>query len=247
MLPYHNYRILELGALEIRIHALLMFIGLLIFVSFFSIWAIKMRKNRIHVFMLSLLVIVGVWVGSRLFHVLFNLDHYSIFDVFDLSQGFASFGGVVLAVFLWFLYIKFYHLNFFEWGDIAAPYLPLISLFTRIGCFLNGCCYGIPTNLPWGIRHLSEIRHPTQLYHIIAMIMMFLILLKLKNKRRFIGFLLIVYFIMYFAQRFIIDFFRYYKPEYYLYFLTIFQWISLAVIALCIFLFIKKRFFDRIN
>lgn len=243
MLPYVTHKIIKIGSIYIKTFPLLMFVGLLIFVFLFAMSAHKKKKKPIHIFMLSLLIIVGVWVGSRLFHVLFNLESYSInfIEMFDLSGGFASFGGVAFTLLLYTLYIKFYHLKFFEWADIIAPYLPLVSLFTRIGCFLNGCCYGLATNLPWGVRHLGEIRHPTPIYHVIAMSIMFLILLRLKMKKMFAGFLVLAYLTMYFTQRFIIDFFRYYDPEYYLFFLTKFQWISLTSITLCALIFIKIR------
>jgi prolipoprotein diacylglyceryltransferase len=49
-------------------------------------------------------------------------------------------------------------------GDGWAVALPLGQAIGRIGCFLNGCCYGRPTDLPWGIALGGVVRHPAQLY-----------------------------------------------------------------------------------
>ena len=47
-------------------------------------------------------------------------------------------------------------------GDGFAVSLPLAQAFGRVGCWLNGCCYGTPTDLPVG--RLAAGLHPTQLY-----------------------------------------------------------------------------------
>jgi len=61
---------------------------------------------------------------------------------------------------------------FWTLADMAAPALALGYGIARFGCLLNGCCYGAPTDLPWGIRFVlfpdsaitTEPSHPTQLY-----------------------------------------------------------------------------------
>jgi phosphatidylglycerol:prolipoprotein diacylglycerol transferase len=61
-------------------------------------------------------------------------------------------GGVLLAIAAILFYIKYHRLPLRHYLDVLAIGLLLALAFGRIGCFLNGCCYGKPTNLPWGIR-----------------------------------------------------------------------------------------------
>src|SRR5436309_1822490 len=52
-------------------------------------------------------------------------------------------------------------------GDTFALPLALALAVGRWGCFLNGCCYGVPTELPWGVRFGDGVcRHPTQVYEV---------------------------------------------------------------------------------
>lgn len=76
--------------------------------------------------------------------------------------------------------------SFWPVADVLAEAAPLGLVFMRIGCLLNGCCYGIPTKLPWGIVFRGpcavrpELRgiplHPTQLYEAAGALGIFLIL-----------------------------------------------------------------------
>jgi phosphatidylglycerol:prolipoprotein diacylglycerol transferase len=106
-------------------------------------------------------LIAGV-VGARLFYVVHYFDHFkgNLFSVFAIWQGGLEFyGGVVLAiavVFFYLCYHKFY-LRRYEflirsYFDILAVGLMLALALGRIGCFLNGCCHGKPTELPWAVR-----------------------------------------------------------------------------------------------
>lgn len=71
--------------------------------------------------------------------------------------------------------------------DIMIPSLALGIAFGRIGCFLNGCCFGLPSNLPWavvfpescsaGSVYPHQHIHPTQLYETLAMVVLFFFLL----------------------------------------------------------------------
>lgn len=67
-------------------------------------------------------------------------------------------------------------LPFWRTGDAFAPGLAIAMLFLRIGCLLNGCDYGVPTTLPWGIFLHGLKRHPIQLYEGIGNLLLFLIL-----------------------------------------------------------------------
>jgi phosphatidylglycerol:prolipoprotein diacylglycerol transferase len=96
----------------------------------------------------------------------------------------------------------------------------------RIGCFLNGCCFGLPATLPWAIKFPpgsysnfvfpGEPLHPSQLYLAAAGIGLFVLLLAIDKKPRFDGWLFWTYIALDAALRFVIDFTRYYDATSYL-------------------------------
>jgi len=99
-------------------------------------------------------LIAGV-TGARLFYVLHYLDRFrgDWLSVFAVWQGGLEFlGGILLAVTVIFLYLLYHKLPIRRYLDILAIGLMLGLAFGRIGCFLNGCCFGKPTDLPWAVR-----------------------------------------------------------------------------------------------
>ena len=99
-------------------------------------------------------LIVGV-VGSRVFFVIHNWDQFrgNWLSVFAIWQGgIELLGGVLPAVGVIFFYLVYHKLPIRRYLDILAIGLMLALVPGRIGCFLNGCCWGKPTDLPWGVR-----------------------------------------------------------------------------------------------
>ena len=98
----------------------------------------------------------------------------------------------------------------------------------RIGCFLNGCCFGKPTHLPWGVIFPADSPagwayegvtrvHPTQIYETMAAVCMFLILLIAEKKHRPYGYLFGLFLALYGGWRFFVDFLRHYDSKVYLF------------------------------
>jgi phosphatidylglycerol:prolipoprotein diacylglycerol transferase len=115
-------------------------------------------------------------------------------------------------------------------GDSFALPLALAMAVGRWGCFFNGCCYGMPTNLPWGVDFGDHVaRHPTQayesLFHLAMAGVLWLVL-----RRGLLRFQhLKLYLIAYGLYRFAIEFIRP-EPSYWLD-LTFYQWISVALVV----------------
>ncbi len=115
-------------------------------------------------------------------------------------------------------------------GNVFAPAIAIGMAIGRIGCFLQGCCYGIATNLPWGINFGDGIlRHPTQIYEMLFMFGMFFYLNNKKKKNPKSGQLFSILMVGYFTFRFFIEFIRV-EPKI-LFGLTFFQYVSLAVVS----------------
>lgn len=109
-------------------------------------------------------VMVGGFLGSRLFHVFYELpDYYSAhpIEVFKFwNGGFVFYGGAFLAFAFGFVLIKWKGQPAGPWADLFAPVGAFCYALGRIGCLLNGCCYGKHCDLPWNING----RHPAPAY-----------------------------------------------------------------------------------
>ncbi|HUT28826.1 MAG TPA: prolipoprotein diacylglyceryl transferase [Sedimentisphaerales bacterium] len=99
-------------------------------------------------------LIAGVF-GSRLFYVLHHLEQFrgrplSFFAVWQ--GGLELLGGVILAITVILLFLRYHRLPVRRYLDILAIGLMAALAFGRIGCFLNGCCFGRPTSVAWAVR-----------------------------------------------------------------------------------------------
>lgn len=99
-------------------------------------------------------LIAGV-IGARLFYVIHYPDDLrdNLVKILYIWEGGLEFyGGIVTAFPVILLYLFRHKLPVRKSFDVLAVGLMLALAFGRIGCFLNGCCYGKPTDLPCGIR-----------------------------------------------------------------------------------------------
>ncbi len=172
-------------------------------------------------------VISGI-IGARLLFVFYNTSYFLKHPLYTFALwkgGLVFIGGVVTGLIAGIIYVKRYHLSFWQLADLIAPGLALAQGFGRLGCFSAGCCYGRPTHVPWAVifkdpNSLAPIGiplHPTQLYHSLACFLIAIILIILK-KRYFIkrlfdpeipyGQIFGLYLLLHGCQRFIIEFFR---------------------------------------
>jgi phosphatidylglycerol:prolipoprotein diacylglycerol transferase len=126
------------------------------------------------------------------------------------NGGLAVEGAVVAALVFLCIYSEIRKFNLLEMLDIVALPVPLGQAFGRLGCFLNGCCYGKPTEVAWGVKFpfLPEKVHPTQLYYSITCVILFFILRVLYKRRLKPGVVFATYILGFALMRYIIDMFR---------------------------------------
>ncbi|OYT73769.1 MAG: prolipoprotein diacylglyceryl transferase [Armatimonadetes bacterium CP1_7O] len=157
-------------------------------------------------------VALGI-VGGRLAFVLTNWSQYasdplSVFRVWE--GGMSYFGGFGLAIAVAIYLIRKRRIPIWQLGDLAAPSLALGYGIARIGCFAAGCCYGAPTDLPWGVvfpGHDHAV-HPTQLYATAMNLLIFAVLIAWAQRRQFEGQLFAGFLILHGLYRFLNEFFR---------------------------------------
>ncbi|MDD5448366.1 MAG: prolipoprotein diacylglyceryl transferase [Actinomycetota bacterium] len=142
---------------------------------------LEQYKDTEKLYDLILAAIVGGIIGARLFYVIghwqeFMAEKSSIFRI-DLG-GLVFYGGLLLGTAFALLVGKLRKMDFYYILDLAGLCVPLGLAIGRIGCFLNGCCYGKPTSLPWGVTFPPQLgligaRHPTQIYELILDVVLF--------------------------------------------------------------------------
>ena len=154
------------------------------------------------------------------------------------TGGLSFHGGMAGAIAGCWLYVRWRRLDFWALADVVAPSVALGYAIARLGCFLNGCCYGLPAALPWACRFPDEQRggltppsHPTQLYASLGSLAMLGLLLILAPRLRVRGQLFTAYLGLYGVLRFVVEIFRRGASAQVLWGgLTLAQFVSLALI-----------------
>ena len=219
----------------------------------------KLDENDMIVFLLA--AGLGAVIGM---HLLYGLTNYPLLQVLGehperidspaalLYAGYVIFGGSVFyggllgGIAAGFWYVKRKHWDPALWADLAAPVIPLFHFFGRIGCFLGGCCYGVPCSVGFVYQYSpipqanGVVRFPIQLVGAAGNLILFLVLSRMGKNPRFRGRLLYVYLLSYAPARFFLEFFRGDALRGIWWGLSTSQWISLAVLV-CTLLSLVRR------
>lgn len=207
-----------IGPLSVRWYGILVALAIVVLV----LWTVQKVRRGANlsydtVFTAALVGIPSGIIISRLLHVVDRWDYYG--QNLGHIVGFAglTFYGAILggALAIW-IYSKVSKFQFGYLADLVAPGIVLAQAVGRVGCLLNGCCYGIETSLPWGIIYghhesfapLGIAVHPTQIYEIIYNLIVFGVLLKLRGRFKPDGSLFLIYLGLYALWRLGIDFIR---------------------------------------
>jgi len=260
--------VFQIGPLVVRSYGLLLAIsfgiGLWLALARARSWRVKPEL----VLDLFLIILVSSIFGSRFFYVIFHLQEFEThpWDMINPVQstgelgiaGLSMVGGVVLAVGIGVLYLFRKKHNIWRMADLVSPSFMLGLGITRIGCFLNGCCFGKTTHSCLGLVFPYDSAagyfnpdipvYPAQLFHSGAGFLILLILLWTEKYKKFNGFTFWLMLSLFSLQRIIIDFFRYYERE--MIFaspggvnISINQAVLLPVLILCVFIWnlLRKR------
>ena len=160
---------------------------------------------------LGLIVILGGVLGARLAYVLANFSHYRAhpLEILRIDQGGLIFyGGFVLATLFVIIFARVRQLPLLRLGDFTVSALPLGHAFGRTGCFINGCCYGAPTTVPWATYSADAMRHPVQLYEVGFNLLLYFFLHLMLRRHTRPGLVAAAYMIGYGCWRFAIEFLR---------------------------------------
>lgn len=164
-------------------------------------------------------------LGAKLLMLLVDWRDYvaepsRIFSVATLQSGGVFSGGLLLAIACSWWYVRREKIPFLPTCDVFAPGIALGHAFGRIGCFAAGCCYGLPTHVPWAVTFhnpwaaefsgtpLNQPLQPTQLYEFVAEAINFVFLYWLCKRKKFEGQIIALFMIIYGTERFVFEFFR---------------------------------------
>jgi len=214
--------------LNVRWYGIMVALAILVIILWVA-WQVK-KGAKISYNTVFTAAIVGIPSGivvSRLLHVVDLWDHYiqNPGEIFGRWSGLTIYGAVLGAALGIWVYSRFSKFRFGFLADLIVPGLILAQAVGRVGCTINGCCYGRPTSLPWGIVYPSSYSrdgwsylvdpkfvgiavHPTQVYEIIYLLIMFGVALILRGRLRPDGSLFLVYLVLYSSWRIGIDFMR---------------------------------------
>jgi phosphatidylglycerol---prolipoprotein diacylglyceryl transferase len=170
------------------------------------------------VYALAPWIIVSTVIGARAFYVVtFWKDEFAgepLWRILNMRSGLVFYGGLVGAAVGTILFCRIQKLPLWRMADVLAPSVPLGHLFGRVGCFMTGCCYGKPTELPWAVHFPKDHAthgagvHPTQFYEAGLNLALFVILSVLFRKRRFDGQVFSAYLVGYALVRGFVEMFR---------------------------------------
>ena len=192
--------ILHWGVLRITSYGLMLAIAFLVgtWLALRESRRLGLDEDRVVTVILTALV-AGV-VGARALYVAEHLRDFrgSYVSVLALWQGgLTLYGGIVGGTVAGLFVARRTGLPVWVTSDALAPSLVLGTVFGRVGCFLNGCCYGHPTRLPWGVIFPPDSFaglefgpvpvHPAQLYFAAAGLVLFLLIWNLRRRARVPG------------------------------------------------------------
>nr|MBU9889889.1 prolipoprotein diacylglyceryl transferase [Candidatus Omnitrophota bacterium] len=151
--------------------------------------------------------------------------------------GLIFYGGAITAVLGLWAFVREKKIPFLRALDFIVPYGVLTHAFGRIGCFLNGCCYGKTCALPWAVTFpgMTHPVHPTQLYEAFYNFALAFFLIRRRQNPHFEGQIALLYFLLYGFGRYLLEFLR--EPAWTRWGLTANQWLSMVIIVVAFLLF----------
>ena len=186
------------------------------------------------IFDAGFVAVLSGFTGAKISYFLHNMDYFKPFiehpldNLSYLSGGLDFLGGLIAAIPCVYLYLWLKKYRPVSVGDIVAPCIAFAHFFGRLGCFMNGCCYGVrsePLGMCFSVD--SPVYHdqvatgalrgveleslpvvPTQLIEAGLLLILVFVLYKRFFKRRFAGQILALYLMGYGILRFIVQFFR---------------------------------------
>src|SRR5262249_6446217 len=218
--------IFHIGFIHLRSYGLMMAVAFVVGTFLALREARRLSLDEDKVVNVILVTLVASVLGARILYVLEHLPEFrrEWTSVLALWQGgLTLYGGIAAGTFAGLVAARRMNLPVWITADALTPALALGTLFGRLGCFLNGCCYGRPTDLPWGVvfPHDSfaflefgdQPVHPSQLYNAAAGLALFAIFQALRGRFKVPGVMFWTFITAFALVRIPLDLTRAYEPD----------------------------------
>ena len=240
-----------MGPVTLHSYGLLVALGILFASWYLTKNAFRISMSSDQIIDLILVTTVSGFILARIFYVIYDWNYFKehpIDIVAIWKGGIVFYGGLLGGVFGFLIYTKRTGQPVLKTLDLFTPAAALAQGFGRIGCFLNGCCYGRPTAGPLGVLFpFSGVPlHPTQLYDAVFCFLLFAFLAVFYSKNsKHAGRTSFLYFTLHPVGRFVIEFFRNDMPRMPFGF-TLGQWMGIGIFtsAAACFLILKLKRHD---
>lgn len=202
---------------------------------------------------------LGAFIGAKILYLLVSWkdiewNRIFEFDYFNalMQGGFVFYGGLIGGLIFILIAGKIHKIETEIYIRTFIFLIPFIHAFGRVGCFLAGCCYGIPYNGPGAVifPEASYAPHdlslfPVQLAEAIILfcISFFIMFLEFKFQWKYT---IETYLFIYSKARFCLEYFRYDEERGYILFLSTSQWISACIIIFALIMVWRKKYFMKI-
>ncbi len=236
--------ICRIGPFTIYAYGLMLVAAFLVGSALAAVQAKREHINPDIIFNLCFISFISGIIGARIFYIFENLGYYikNPVEIIMLQHGGLSwYGGLISGVFTGISYLKFKKIPIFKVLDLMAPFIALAQAIGRIGCLLNGCCFGKISEYGIYFPVHKLVLIPTQLYSTLILILIFIFLRFLQERPHKIGVIFFTYLLLYSTKRFFMEFWRG-DNEIIFQGLTLFQIISIVVFCISVFsLFLIKK------
>ncbi|MEW5762555.1 MAG: prolipoprotein diacylglyceryl transferase [Bacillota bacterium] len=207
----------RLGAFVVHSYGLMLALAVVVGLLVARREAVRRGFSGDAVLELSAYLVLAGLLGSRLLYVLIERENFAgdplaVFRVWE--PGLSYYGAIAAGALVAFWFARRRGWRFGHLADVLALAIAAGYPVARIGCFLNGCCYGKPTTVPWAVAFPFDgiPRHPTQLYSLLFGLVIFGLLWWRRGARPRPGHLAWLYLFLYAAYRFVLDFWRVSPP-----------------------------------
>lgn len=218
--------IFQVGVIHLRSYGLMLSVAFVLGTWLALREARRLQLDEDRLVTVILATLVAAVLGARALFVLEHIADYrgQWLSVMRIWQGgLTLYGGLVAGTVGGLLTARQVGLPMWVVADALTPSLALGTLIGRIGCFLNGCCYGHPTRLPWGVvfppDSFASLEfgpvpvHPSQLYFALTGLVLFLVLWPLRLRLRVPGLLFWTFVALFAGARIPLDLTRAYEPD----------------------------------
>jgi phosphatidylglycerol:prolipoprotein diacylglycerol transferase len=207
--------LIKIGGFPIRSFGVMIAIGFIVAILIARKRAPRYGIQPDKIWDISFWLMLSGVLGARITYILTHLSYFQKYpsELWALQfEGLTSFGGLIAGLLAAVVYCRIHKISLLTVLDVFAVPVLVAHAFGRVGCFLNGCCFGIHASpdLPWAVHFVGVegLHHPAQLYDTFLSLIGAFLLTRMESRRLAPGQSITMMFVLYSVSRFIHEFWR---------------------------------------